>query len=41
MAAAHMDEIGFIIHHIDDNGFFAFFIPLAVLTPKTPYLPSE
>ena len=34
MAAAHMDEIGFIISHIDDNGF-ARFHPLGGFDPKT------
>lgn len=34
MAAAHMDEIGFIIHHIDDNGFLRFH-PLGGFDPKT------
>ena len=34
MIAAHMDEIGFIINHIDDNGFLRF-IPLGGFDPKT------
>ena len=34
MAAAHMDEIGFIISHIDDNGFLRFH-PLGGFDPKT------
>jgi tetrahedral aminopeptidase len=34
MLAAHMDEIGFIISHIDENGF-ARFHPLGGFDPKT------
>lgn len=34
MAAAHMDEIGFIVHHIDENGFLRFH-PLGGFDPKT------
>jgi endoglucanase len=34
MIAAHMDEIGFIVSHIDDNGFIRF-IPLGGFDPKT------
>lgn len=34
MAAAHMDEIGFMVSHIDDNGFVRF-IPLGGFDPKT------
>ena len=34
MAAAHMDEIGFIVHHIDDNGYLRFH-PLGGFDPKT------
>jgi len=34
MAAAHMDEIGFIVKHIDDNGFIMFHT-LGGFDPKT------
>lgn len=34
MVAAHMDEIGFIITHIDDNGYLRFH-PLGGFDPKT------
>lgn len=34
MVAAHMDEIGFIVRHIDDNGFVRF-LPLGGFDPKT------
>jgi len=34
MVAAHMDEIGFIVNHIDDNGFIRF-TPLGGFDPKT------
>ncbi len=32
--AAHMDEIGFIVHHIDEEGFVRFY-PLGGFDPKT------
>lgn len=34
MAAGHMDEIGFMITHVDDSGFVRF-IPLGGFDPKT------
>ena len=34
MIGAHMDEIGFIVTHIDDNGF-VFFHTLGGFDPKT------
>lgn len=34
MAAAHMDEIGFMVRHIDDNGFIKF-LPLGGFDAKT------
>lgn len=34
MVAAHMDEIGFIVRHIDENGFIRF-LPLGGFDPKT------
>lgn len=34
MIAAHMDEIGFIVNHIDENGFLRF-SPLGGFDPKT------
>ena len=34
MVAAHIDEIGFIVNHIDDKGFIRF-LPLGGFDPKT------
>ncbi len=34
MCAAHMDEIGFMVRHIDDNGFIRI-LPLGGFDPKT------
>ena len=34
MVAAHMDEISFIVTHVDDEGFVRF-IPLGGFDPKT------
>ena len=34
LAAAHMDEIGFMVQHIDENGFIRF-CPLGGFDPKT------
>ena len=34
MIAAHMDEIGFIVNHIDEDGFLRF-LPLGGFDPKT------
>ena len=34
MVAAHMDEIGFIVNHIDEEGFIRF-LPLGGFDPKT------
>lgn len=34
LVAAHMDEIGFVVNHIDDNGFIRFH-PIGGFDPKT------
>lgn len=34
LVAAHMDEIGFVVNHIDDDGFLRF-LPLGGFDPKT------
>lgn len=34
MIAAHMDEIGFVVNHVDDDGFLRF-LPLGGFDPKT------
>ena len=34
MIAAHMDEIGFIVHYVDKNGFLRF-IPAGGFDPRT------
>ena len=34
MVAAHMDEIGFIVNHVDENGFIRF-LPIGGFDPKT------
>lgn len=34
MVAAHMDEIGFIVSHVDENGFIRF-LPIGGFDPKT------